>query len=118
LALLFERPCTIQNSTKLGAKKYRLFYKSDLAKSPIKGILHCSALEPFTKYEMSCHIADVLGLAKDHLKSDKSAAEHSGGPLLRPMNPQLCTEYSFGLIQFQPVMKFKDCIKDCLENFV
>lgn len=87
--------------------------------SPIRGVLHCSALDPFTKYEMSCHIADVLGLTKEHIKSDKSSAVHSDGPLLRPMNPQLCTEYSFKLIDdFKPVMKFEDSIKDCLENFV
>lgn len=89
--------------------------QNDEKKSPIKGIFHCSAPEPFTKFTMSCHIADVMDQSKDHIFPDKS--EKSNGPI-RPMNPKLATEYSFNLINFQTIMKFKDSIKDCLVNFI
>ena len=67
---------------------------------------------------MSCIIADLLGLNKNIIGKDLSAAQESTGPLLRPMNAQLETAYSYELIQFQPIMQFKDSIKDCLENFI
>ena len=59
-----------------------------------------------------------MGLNKDIIGRDLSAAQESKGPLLRPMNSQLDTTYSYELIQFQPIMQFNDSIKDCLENFV
>lgn len=92
--------------------------QNNIEESPVKGIFHCSAHEPFTKFEMSCHIADVFNLTKAHIVSDKSAAVQTNGPLLRPMNPKLCTDYTNNLLNYQPIMKFKESIKDCLENFV
>ena len=59
-----------------------------------------------------------MALNKDVIGRDLSAAQESTGPLLRPMNAQLDTTYSYDLIQFQPMMQFKNSIKDCLENFV
>jgi dTDP-4-dehydrorhamnose reductase len=80
----------------------------------IKGIFHCSALEPFTKYEMSCIIADEFNLNKQNIKPDNTIVENS----LRPMNSKLETEYSYSLLNFKPVIKFRESIKDCLQNFV
>lgn len=79
----------------------------------MKGIFHCSAKQSFTKYDMSCVIADVFSLPKDHIKPDLNVE-----PNMRPNNANLDTSYSFKVIDFEPVMLFKDSIKDCLENFV
>ncbi len=82
--------------------------------SQVKGILHCSALEAYTKYEMACLIADLFAIDKNHIKPDETVSAQS---MLRPKNSQLDTEYTFKLINFYPLLKFRDSIKDCLENF-
>ncbi len=82
--------------------------------SQVKGILHCSALEAYTKYEMACLIADLFAIDKSHIKPDETVSAQS---MLRPKNSQLDTEYTFKLINFYPLLKFRDSIKDCLENF-
>lgn len=62
---------------------------------------------------MSCIIADVYGLSKDHIKPCLNADGN-----LRPNNAQLDTSYSYKLIDFEPVMLFRESIKDCLDNNV
>ena len=89
----------------------------------IKGIFHCSAGEAYTKYEMSRVLATVLGLSKEHIKSDKSALDDhnnsvSKETLLKPMDSKLCTKYSYELIQFEPIFKFENSILECIEKFV
>lgn len=64
---------------------------------------------------MSCIIADLFGIDKIHIEADEKITPQLQ---LRPMNSQLDTEYSYKLIDCIPIMKFKDSIKDCLENFV
>jgi hypothetical protein len=63
-------------------------------------------------------MADVYGLSKDHIKPDLSSASITSGPNLRPKDVQLDTTYTYKLIDFEPVIHYKDAIKDCLENFV
>jgi len=82
----------------------------------MRGVFHCSASKAYTKYEMSCCIADLLGLDKGHIESDRSALEEA--TLSRPVNPRLCTEYSHGLVGFETVYEFESSIKECLEEFV
>jgi hypothetical protein len=63
---------------------------------------------------MSCIIADEFNLDKQNIKPDETSAEIS----LRPMNSQLDTENSYSLLNFKPLVKFRESIKDCLQNFV
>ena len=63
---------------------------------------------------MACFIADLFGIDKNHIQPDVTVSAQT---LLRPKNSQLDTEYSFKLISFYPRMKFRDSIKECLENF-
>lgn len=67
---------------------------------------------------MSCIMADLYNLPKERIKPDFSSAEITSGPNIRPKDVQLDTTYSFQLVDFEPVMLFKDSIKDSLENFV
>lgn len=67
---------------------------------------------------MSCVMAQAFGLSTEHIKPDMSSAEITSGPSMRPKDVRLDTTYSFGLVDFEPVMLFKDTIKDCLENCV
>lgn len=67
---------------------------------------------------MSCIMADLYNLPKDNIKPDLSADQVTSGPNLRPKDVKLETAYSFNLIDFEPIMLFRDTIKDCLENFV
>ncbi len=85
--------------------------------SSIKGIFHCSGPTGYTKYEMSCIMADIYNLPKDHIQSDMSEA-NKPEPSLRPDNVQLDTSISYELLEFQPIIEFKDSIKECLENFI
>ena len=82
----------------------------------IRGIFHCSSLIPYTKYDMSLVIADVLNLAKDHIQPDTTI--QLDGPNLRPMNANIDTKYSYEIIEFKPIVDFKAAIKECLEVFV
>ncbi len=82
----------------------------------IRGILHCSASQAYTKYEMSCCIADLFGVNKEHIIRDMSAIEDVS--LTRPVNSQLCTDYSYSLIGFENFYEFEKSIKECLENFL
>jgi len=93
-------------------------YFDDVKSNSVQGIFHCSANEKFTKFEMSCHIAEALNLCKNHLKRDLSAADSITSGSARPKNPKLCTESSYNVIKFQHIMKFIDSIKDCLENHI
>ena len=65
---------------------------------------------------MACIMADIYNLPKEHIIEDKSEANKTA-PSLRPDNSTLDTSYSNSVIDFKPIMEFKDCIKDCLENF-
>ena len=67
---------------------------------------------------MCCVMADVFSLPKEHIKPDLSAANVTDGPNIRPKDVQLDTGYSFETVDFEPVMRFDETIKDCLENFV
>ena len=91
-------------------------FKKEQDSSQIKGIFHCTSLVPYTKYEMSLVIAEVLDLPKDHIQPDNTI--QSDGPNLRPNNAQLETKYSYGVINFEPVVDLKKSIKECLEVFV
>lgn len=82
--------------------------------NPTRGIFHCSGLDAFTKYEMSCVIADQFQINKEHIKPDLTV-DTSG---LRPDNSQLDTTDSYAKLNFKPVMNFRDSIKECLEVFV
>ena len=84
--------------------------------SNIKGIFHCTSLAPFTKFDMSLVIAEVLNLPKDHILPDNTV--QLDGPNLRPMNAQLETKYSYEMIEFEPIVDFRKAIKECLEVFV
>lgn len=66
---------------------------------------------------MSCIIAELFNVSKDHIKPDLSAKEPTSAPQQRPMNSQLDTTYSNKLIQFQPIMPFRESIKACLTEF-
>lgn len=94
------------------------FVKADPNLSPIKGIFHCSGNESFTKYEMSCIMADLFNLRKEHIEPDTSSALITTGPNLRPKDVRLDTSYSNEQLGFNSIMKFRNSIKDCLETFV
>ncbi|KAJ7158184.1 hypothetical protein C8R43DRAFT_360366 [Mycena crocata] len=60
-------------------------------KKPIPAILHYSAAEPFTKYEMCLIFAKILGLPHDHIVPD--AEEPTGaGATTRPKDCKLYTQ--------------------------
>jgi hypothetical protein len=62
-------------------------------------------------------MADLYNLPKEHILPDMSEANKTE-PSLRPDNVQLDTGYSYKLLEFEPIMEFKDSIKECLENFI
>ncbi|CAF0711670.1 unnamed protein product [Brachionus calyciflorus] len=81
--------------------------------NPVRGVFHCSGLESFTKYEISCIMADAYGLSKEFMQPDLTSDF-----TLRPKNAQLDTSETYKFLTYQPVMLFKPSIKECLENFV
>ncbi len=101
--------------TRLIQKYYQS--KESSNSNPIRGIFHCSSLKPYTKYSMSCVMADVMSLPKQHIKQDLSAKDQAQTGS-RPNNPQLQTAYSYELLEFEPCMDFEKCIKECLEIFI
>jgi S-adenosylmethionine synthetase len=56
---------------------------------PLPPILHYSAAEPYTKYEMCLVFAQILNLPHAHIKPD--ATEPAGSGTTRPKNTQLDT---------------------------
>jgi dTDP-4-dehydrorhamnose reductase len=93
-----------------------LFFKTK--SEEFEGILHCSALDQYTKYTMSLIIAERMGLSKEHIHPDDSAAMQTvPANCTRPQNAQLDTKFTFELLDFKPIMNFSEQIKDCLENF-
>ena len=73
----------------------------------------------YTKYDMCVRMADLYQLSKEHLVPDMSALEQDPTkPQLRPMNAQLDVDYSYKLLDYEPIVDFEASLKDCLENFV
>jgi hypothetical protein len=64
---------------------------------------------------MSCLMADLFNLSKDHIKRDLSANMQSNAPTTRPNNSQLDTTYTYNKLDFKTIMNFENSIKECLE---
>lgn len=97
----------------------RLVEKHFEKREEVSGILHCSALKKYTKYEMCVKMAELYKLSQEHLVPDMSALQQDPNkPQLRPMNAQLDVAYSFKLLDYEPIVDFEASLKDCLENFV
>lgn len=66
--------------------------------TPIPPILHYSAAEPFTKYEMCLIFAQILGLPHKHIIPD-SEAPKGDAAVGRPRDCQLYTRETEDLVE-------------------